>query len=85
MGAREGSVRTRSGDKYKPSALRSYEIALRRRVVPALGGYRLSDLRRVDVQDFADGLVAEGLSPSSIRNTLLPLRAIFRPRLREAR
>jgi integrase len=46
--------------------------------LPALGGYRLSDLRRVDVQDFADGLVAEGLSPSSIRNTLLPLRAIYR-------
>jgi integrase len=32
----------------------------------------------VDLQDFADGLCAEGLDPSTVRNTLMPLRAIFR-------
>ena len=77
-GARDGSVRNRSGDPYKPSVIRSYETALRRRILPAFGGYRLSDVRHVDVQDFADQLVAEELSPSSIRNTLLPLRVIYR-------
>ena len=39
---------------------------------------RLSDLTRADLQDFADRLLAEGLDPSTIRNSLLPLRAIFR-------
>ena len=33
---------------------------------------------RVDLQDFADRLLAEGLDPSTIRNTLMPLRAIYR-------
>ena len=78
LSAEDGSVRTRSGDQYKPSAVRSYEGALRLRVLPELGGARLSDIRRVDVQDLADRLLAQGLDPSTIRNTLMPLRAIYR-------
>jgi hypothetical protein len=36
---------------YKPSAIRSYERALRLRVVPELGHLRLSSVERRDVQD----------------------------------
>ena len=32
--AKAGVARTRSGDRYKPSALRSYEQALRARILP---------------------------------------------------
>jgi integrase len=71
-------IRNRSGDEYKPSVLRSYRRSLAGRVLPELGTVRLSELRRIDVQDFADRLLAEGLDPSAIRNTLMPLRAIFR-------
>src|SRR5262249_2587798 len=39
-GTRSGKVRTRSGDLYKPSAVRSYEAALRDRVLPTLGAKR---------------------------------------------
>jgi integrase len=78
QGAEDRSVRTRSGDPYKPSAIRSYEAALRLRVLPDLGAARISDIRRVDVQDLADRLLAQGLDPSTIRNTLMPLRAIYR-------
>jgi integrase len=77
-GAREGSIRNRSGDRYKPSVLRSYEASLRLRVLPALGGRKLSEIRRSDLQDFADGLLAECTDASTILNTLMPLRAIFR-------
>src|SRR4051812_19974499 len=35
--ARTGRVRTRSGQQYKPSALRSYEDAWRTRLEPRLG------------------------------------------------
>jgi integrase len=77
-GAREGSVRNRSGDAYKPSVLRGYEASMRLRVLPELGGARLSDVTRVSVQDLADRMLAHGLDPSTIRNTLMPLRAIFR-------
>lgn len=77
-GARDGSVRTRSGDAYKPSAVRSYEGSLRKRVLPELGAFRLSEIARIDLQDFADRMLAEGLDPSTIKNTIMPLRAIYR-------
>ncbi|MHB1242475.1 MAG: tyrosine-type recombinase/integrase [Gaiellaceae bacterium] len=77
-GAREGSVRNRSGDLYKPSVLRGYETSMRLRVLPELGGARLSDITHASVQDLADRTLAAGLDASTIRNTLMPLRAIFR-------
>jgi len=76
--AHAGTARTRSGDPYKPSALRSYEEALRTKVLPELGTLRLSSVDRVAVQDLVDRLTAEGLAPSTVRNSILPLRAIFR-------
>jgi len=45
-GAQSGSIRNRSGDVYKPSAVRGYEQALRLRVVPELGSAKLGDIRR---------------------------------------
>jgi integrase len=77
-GARKGTIRTRSGHVYKPSTIRGYESALTERIYPELGACRLSDVRRVDVQDFADRLLADGLDASTIRNVVMPLRAIYR-------
>ena len=78
VAAKAGIARTRSGDPYKPSALRSYEEALRTKALPELGNLRLSSVDRVAVQDLVDRLVARGLAPSTVRNSVLPLRAIFR-------
>lgn len=77
-GARGGIVRNRSGDRYKPSTLRGYEAALRDRVLPILGGYQLVEIRRGDLQSLVKRMQAEGVSPSTIRNALLPVRAIYR-------
>jgi integrase len=82
-GMRSGGVRTRSGDRYKPSAIRGYEAALRDRIVPILGGKRLGDVQRRDVQRLADDLLAEGRDPSTIRNALMPLRVIYRRALED--
>jgi len=78
LGARDGSIRNRSGDRYKPSVVRTYEISLRLRLLPEFGGRKLSDIRRSDLQDFADRLLASGTDASTIRNTLMPIRAMFR-------
>jgi integrase len=76
--ARNGHVRNRSGDPYKPSAIRGYEQNLRRRVIPALGTVRLGDVRPRDLQALVDTLNREGSSPSTIDTTITPLRAIYR-------
>jgi integrase len=77
-GMRNGRVRTRSGDVYKPSVVRSYEAALRRYVLPELGALKLADVQRRDVQRLADDLLAARKDPSTIRNALMPLRVIYR-------
>ena len=48
--AERGVVRTRSGDRYKPSALRSYRQVLKRTILPELGHLRLSALTRGRLQ-----------------------------------
>jgi integrase len=77
-GMKAGRVRTRSGDLYKPSAIRSYEAALRDHVVPRVGRTRVGDVQHREVQRIADDLLAQGRDPSTIRNALMPLRVIFR-------
>jgi hypothetical protein len=78
--AAAGVIRTRSGDPRKPCALRAYKQALRHRVLPTYGQKRLTGISTNMLQDLADGLGAAGLAPSSIRNTILPLRADDRSR-----
>lgn len=77
-GARAGVIRNRSGDPYKPSAIRAYEAALRLRLLSELGRVKLAEVTRTDLQDLVDRLVASGLSPSAVGVTILPLRAIYK-------
>ena len=53
--ARRGIVLTRSGEPYKPSALRSYEEALRNKVLPRLGRRKLSAIERNAVRTSSTG------------------------------
>src|SRR5579864_969085 len=76
--AEAGVIRTRSGDRYKPSALRSYRQALTSKALPELGHRRLTAVTPNAVQDLVDRLVAAGQAPSTVRNAILPLRAIYR-------
>lgn len=76
--ANAGVIRTSAGEPYKPSALRGYEEALRTKVLPELGHLHLSSITRNSIQDLVDRLLARGLAPSTVRNAILPLRAIYR-------
>lgn len=82
-GMRDGSVLDRSGKPYKPSTTRGYERVLRLRVLPALGHVRLSSLERRDVQHLADRWRADGLSASTVQNSLNPLQVIGRRAIRD--
>jgi len=75
-GAQAGRIRNRSGDVHKPSAVRGYEQALRLRVLPVIGDSALGELRRSELQTFVDRLLEADHTASTIRNTLMPVRAI---------
>ena len=81
-GAHDGSILDRSGKPYKPSTARGYEQMLRAYILPVLGPRKLSSVLRRDIQDFADELREQGLSPSTINNIVDPLRVIFRRAIR---
>lgn len=49
--ARAGLILNRSGEKYKPSALRTLEADYRLRLIPALGMHFMSDIERPDLQE----------------------------------
>lgn len=76
--ARAGEVHARGGRPYKPSVIRSYEVSLRLHVLPVLGSYKLAQLTTPDLQRFVNKLVASKTKPSTIRNAINPLRAIYR-------
>jgi integrase len=78
-GMEEGSVRPKGRERYKPNTTRSYERALRVHIEPSdLAAIAVADLRRRDLQDFADELLAAGLSPRTVSNVLNPIQAFYR-------
>lgn len=80
--ARAGEIRKRGARPYKPAVIRGYIADLERYVVPALGPFRVSALRRRDVQErLVDDLVGRSLSGSKVLGVVNALRAVLRPAL----
>lgn len=77
-GAKAGSIHGRGRKPYKPSVLRSYETSLRLHVYPELGHHRLAELTLPDLQAWANTMVKKGMNASTIRNTVNPVRAVYR-------
>jgi integrase len=77
-GIATGAIRTKAGERYKPSVVREYERSLRLHVLPSLAGAKLSKIQRRDVQRLADELLASGADASTVRNALKPLQVIYR-------
>ena len=75
---RASHICNRSGDPFKPSAIRSYEQHLRLRLLPALGHLRLGEVATRDVQQVVDRLVEDGVAPATIDAALTPLRSLYR-------
>jgi integrase len=78
VGAEEGTIRNRSGNRYKPATLRGYRQALEDHVLPELGGTRLNGVTTSDLQELVDHWQAARQAPSTIRNSIKPLQAIYR-------
>lgn len=78
--ARTGEIQSRNETTYKPPVIRSYEQCLRLRVLPELGACKLAEIQKGDLVRLVGSWRARKppLDPSTIRNTILPLRAIYR-------
>jgi integrase len=77
-GAQEGRILNKRNQRYKPAVLRNYEIALRLRVLPELGSRKLADIDLSDLIELKEQLLGEGVDGSTLRNTFVPLKAVYR-------
>ena len=71
-----GSALNKHGRPYKPSAIRDLRGALEGHVEPALGGRRLADVRRGDVQRLIDSMTP-GRSGSRVRSVVNAIRSLY--------
>jgi integrase len=77
-GMREGIVRPKNRERYKPATVRGYDQHLRRRIGPSeLGSLKVKDVQRSDVQGLVDELLADGLSIATVNNILNPIQAFY--------
>ncbi len=77
-GVERNEIRNRSGRPFKPSTLRGYRLALNDRILPELGAQKLTAITTTDLQALVDQWQSEGHSPSTVRNSIKPLQAIYR-------
>lgn len=78
-GMRSGTVRPKGRAAYKPNTIRSYEQAVSAHIAgSAIGGAKVGEIRRQDVQAFADELLASGLEAATVSNILNPVQAFYR-------
>lgn len=78
-GMEAGSIRPKGRRRYKPNTIRSYERAVRVHIEPSrLADIGATDLRRRDLQDFADELLASGFEPATVSNVLNPIQTYYR-------
>jgi integrase len=75
-GMRQGRVLNRSNRPYKPKVIRDYTSALERLKLD-FGPLELAAIRRKDWRAFANEKLADGLSPSRVRNLLMPAQVIY--------
>lgn len=78
-GMESGIVRPKGRKRYKPNTIRSYERVSRVYIEgSAVGGMKVAEIRRRDLQDFADELLGSGLAAGTVSNVLNLIQAFYR-------
>lgn len=76
-GARDGSVLNKHGRRYRPSAIRTLAGALQGPVSEAIGGKRIRDVRRADLQTMIVDQLTPTQSGSSVRRVVNSIRSLY--------
>src|ERR1700675_1610752 len=74
--AQAGQILNRSGETYKPSALRTLEADFRLRLIPQLGMHFMSDIERPDLQGLVFQVQGE-CSPSKVHACVNAARVLW--------
>ncbi|MGH3039434.1 MAG: tyrosine-type recombinase/integrase [Gaiellaceae bacterium] len=75
--------RRRARTRLETSTFDQYAGVLERHVFPRLGGRQLASLRTTDVDALIHSLEANGKSPGTVRNVIVPLRKMLADAVRQ--
>ncbi len=74
----DGTIRTRSRTRYKPSTIARYRRALDQHLLDELGSFKLNEITSGRLERLKGTLQAKPLAANSVRNAMMPLLAIYR-------
>jgi integrase len=77
-GMKAGRIKTRSGEPYKASTIRSYEHTLNLHALPDLGARQIGSITTGDLQALVERMSGDGQTGSTTSNVINPVRSIFR-------
>jgi integrase len=77
-GMEDGTIRTRSRTRYKPSTIARYCRALDQHLLDELGSFKLNEITSGRLERLKGTLQAKPLAANSVRNAMMPLLAIYR-------
>lgn len=77
-GAMAGVILARGDKPYKPSTLRGYRRCLEVEVLPVFGSARLDEIKKGELSELVMSLSRRGVGASTVRNIVVPLRAVYR-------
>ena len=75
--AGSGGALNRSGDRFKPSVIRSYRASLTLHVLPHLGHERMADITRGQLQRLVADWQTNGMQASTVGNAVNSVRALY--------
>jgi integrase len=81
LAAENGIVLARGDKPYRPSTLRGYRRCMENELFDELGGVRLDQLTRGRLNEYVQSLQARGLAAQTVKNIVIPLRAVYRQAL----
>lgn len=70
--------------KVKPLTLAAYQTSIRTHVLPAIGAMRLQAVRGTHIQKIYNGMIEQGLSPKTVKNTSAILHKAFSVALKQS-
>jgi integrase len=76
--AQRGIVLARGDKPYRPSTLRGYGQCMEADLFGELGHIPLDRITRGQLNAFVEGLQARGLAAQTVKNIVIPLRAVYR-------
>ena len=69
--------------KVKPLTLAAYQTSIRTHILPTIGALRLQAVRGTHVQKIYNGMIEQGLSPKTVKNTSAILHKSFSVALKQ--